>query len=142
MYQIPADSHYSGSGSAMNLENCIEAPTAPAIWRLMIDQVKFPVETALFILVNTLDVVFTILLLSTGAFHESNPVANMVLQTWGIAGMVYFKFAFVLGIVIIAQYIANREYNTARGLLYFGTSVVGAVVTYSGYWCIYMLLFG
>ena len=58
-------------------------------------------ETSWFILVNALDVFMTYILLNLEGFRESNLIANLVLERWGISGMVYFKFglvAFITGV--------------------------------------------
>jgi hypothetical protein len=87
-------------------------------------------ETNFFILANVLDVYMTYLLLRHGAI-EANPLANQILQQWGFNAMVWFKLVIVAVVCIIAQLIATRRTRTARGLLFFGTLLVGAVVVYS-----------
>ena len=94
-------------------------------------------ETALFVLVSTLDVFMTYLLLSRRAgeggvvFVEGNPVARFFLNHWGVPGLIYFKFAMVAVVCVIAQVVARRKPRTARRLLSLATLVVGGVVVYS-----------
>ena len=116
----------------MNLVHGVRQPQV-SLPNLLRAPIKLRTETTLFILANTLDVVMTLILLSTGAFRESNPLANFVLEQWGTGGMIYFKFAFVAGIAAIAQFVATRQLGTARGLLILGTLMVGGVVAYSSY---------
>ena len=66
-------------------------------------------------------------------FQESNPAANWLLAKYGIKGMVYYKFALVAFVTVIAQIIARTHPRTARGLLIVGIAIVGGVVCYSGY---------
>jgi hypothetical protein len=87
-------------------------------------------ETNIFILANVLDVYMTYVLLRHGAI-EANPFANYILQQWGFNAMVWFKLVMVAVVCIIAQLIATRRIWTARGLLFFGTFLVGCVVIYS-----------
>ena len=97
---------------------------------------QLPLETAtcFFILANALDVCMTYLLLDHGPeFQESNWLANMVLLNFGFRGMVYFKFALVAFVTVIAQVIAWTRPGTARRLLNTGTLIVGLVVIYSCY---------
>ena len=66
---------------------------------------KLPLETAtcVFILVSAFDVFMTFILLNMDNFRESNGIANWILTEFGFRGMVYFKFALVLVVVLIAQ---------------------------------------
>ena len=89
-------------------------------------------EKTLFVLVNLMDIVMTSLLLNTGQFTESNPIANFVLDHWGFAGMTAFKLIVVAMVMLIANVIAIRRIRTSRRLLHFGTIAVGGVVAYSG----------
>ena len=90
-------------------------------------------ETSWFILVNALDVFMTFILLYLEDFRESNLIANLVLEKWGITGMVYFKFGLVALITVIAQVAARKRLALGRWLLNFGTLVTGSVVVYSSY---------
>ena len=90
-------------------------------------------ETCWFILVNALDVFMTFILLNLEDFVEANIVANYVLSRWGVRGMVYFKFAIVAFITVVAQLAAVKKLSTGRWLLNFGTLITGAVVVYSGF---------
>ena len=103
---------------------------------------KLPLEseTTWYVLVNVLDVVLTYLLLRQSVdanaripFYESNPLARWMINHYGIKGMVYYKFALVAFVVVLAQVIATRKPLVARGVLWFGTAVVGAVVVYSAH---------
>ncbi len=95
-------------------------------------------ESSLFLLVSALDVFMTYLLLAHSGeegggprFYESNPVARTFMFYWGVRGLVYFKFAMVAVVEVIAQIVALKRVETARRLLEFGTVVVGGVVIYS-----------
>lgn len=95
-------------------------------------------ESSLFLIVSVLDVLMTCLLLEdlTGVtgrviFYESNPVANYFLAGWGLAGIIYFKFAMVAFIEVISHLVALKNVSAARRLLEFGTLAVSVVVIYS-----------
>ncbi len=89
-------------------------------------------EKTVFVLVNLMDIVMTSLLLNTGQFVESNPIANFVLAEWGFPGVTAFKLIVVAMVMLIANIIATRRIRTSRLLLQFGTLIVGCVVAYSG----------
>ena len=94
-------------------------------------QLPLETETTFFVLANALDVFVTFVLLNFEQFRESNAIANYFLTKYGIRGMVYFKFAIVAVVAIIAQIIATRRPRTAKCLLNGGSFVVFAVVIYS-----------
>lgn len=83
-----------------------------------------------FIAVNTLDIVMTLALLAQG-FAEGNPIANLVIERWGLEGMIAFKFSSVLVVCLISQIIATTRPDTARQVLKLCTAVVLMVVVYS-----------
>ncbi|MEM9410912.1 MAG: DUF5658 family protein [Planctomycetota bacterium] len=124
----------------MNNENS-KNPDELSFWS---QSLPLETETCFFILANALDVVMTFLLLDRGPeFHESNFLANFILVRYGFRGMVYFKFALVAFVVVIAQIIARTQQTTARWLLNVGTLIVGSVVIYSCYlWVQYSGYFG
>ena len=118
-----------------------EPKSAPSIW---FRQLPLETETCLFILVNALDVFMTYRLLSHGPeFQESNGIANFILSNYGFRGVVYFKFALVAFVSVIAQVIARSRPRTAKTLLNTGTVIVSLVVLYSLYlWVRYSGYFG
>jgi Domain of unknown function (DUF5658) len=116
-----------------------------SLWRAIF---RLPVplqrESALFLIVNVLDVMMTYIVLTdvggvTGRaiFYESNPVARFFLELWSkhgvvdFTGVVFFKFANVAIVETIAYVIAIRRIEIARRLLEFGTLIVALVVIYS-----------
>lgn len=100
---------------------------------LLIRSLPLERETSFFILASALDALLTYVLLQGEHFVEANPVARFFLYHWGIQGMVYFKFAMVAFVCVIAQVIAARRHETARRLLYAATLIVASVVVYSMY---------
>ncbi|MBA3315351.1 MAG: DUF5658 family protein [Planctomycetota bacterium] len=95
-------------------------------------------ETTFFILVNVLDIVLTVALVSLtreqdDRYHEGNPVARFFLDHWGVRGLVYYKMAMVGFVCAIAQLIARRNLAVARRLMYGLTAIVAVVVAYSAF---------
>ena len=96
-------------------------------------------ETSWFIFANAVDVFMTCVL-----FHlfpkgegarpfgiETNPIAGMFWHDSSLTGLVYFKFAMVTVVVVIAQIVASRRIEVARKLLNLGTLIVSGVVVYT-----------
>ena len=90
-------------------------------------------EKTLFVIVNSLDVLFTNLLISTGSFVEYNPLADFFISHFGMLGMTLFKLVLVAMVMFVVNIIAGRTYSTARAVLNFGSLITGAVVLYSAY---------
>lgn len=94
-------------------------------------KIYFEEDITRFLLVSALDVFMTFILLYDGQFEESNPVARYFLDRWGLAGMIYFKFALAALVCCISQIVARKKPHLARFVLQFGTVVVACVVLYS-----------
>ena len=102
-----------------------------APWRMFVKRLPLEQETVRFIFVSALDVFLTYLLITQDRFHEGNPVARFFLNHWGMRGMIYFKFAMVAFVAVLAQIIARRQPATARKLLNLATVIVICVLIYS-----------
>lgn len=97
-------------------------------------QLPLETETCFFILASALDVVMTYILLNHGPeFQESNQVAAYFLARFGFKGMVYFKFALVAFVTVIAQIVVKTRPQLARRLLNGGTMITVAVILYSAF---------
>ena len=94
-------------------------------------------ETTWFIFVNALDVFMTYLLFrycgasETRREVETNPIAALFYDRRNMQGMVYFKFAMVAFVTVIAQIIARQRVEVARKVLNLGTVIVSGVVIYT-----------
>lgn len=88
-------------------------------------------EKIMFVIANTMDIGMTSMLLGTGQFIESNPIAAHILNDWGLAGMIAYKLIIVSIVMLIANIISIWRINTSKQLLHFGTLAVSAVVSYS-----------
>lgn len=102
-----------------------------ASWRMFFKRLPLEQETVRFIFVSALDVFLTYLLITQDRFHEGNPVARFFLNHWGMQGMIYFKFAMVAFVAVLAQIIARKQLETARRLLNLATIIVICVLIYS-----------
>ena len=68
-----------------------------------------------FVLVSALDVMLTWLVLHAGG-REANAIAAAVLQRWGLEGMVVFKFALVVFVIVLCEAIGRRSLPAGRRL--------------------------
>lgn len=115
-----------------------ESPTLRSpLRRLLLGKLPLETETAFFLLVNLIDFFVTYYLMMAGGrgnlrFVESNPVARYFIDSWGpVKGMLGFKLAVVAFVCVLAQVIALKRVDLARGVLLIGIVATGAVVAYS-----------
>ena len=88
-------------------------------------------EKSMFVIANIMDIGMTSMLLESGQFIESNPIAAHILNDWGLAGMIAYKLIIVSMIMLIANTISIWKIKTSKRLLHFGTLAVSGVVSYS-----------
>ena len=88
-------------------------------------------EKSMFVIANIMDIGMTSMLLETGQFIESNPIAAHILNDWGLAGMIAYKLVIVSIIMLIANTISIWKIKTSKRLLHFGTLAISGVVSYS-----------
>lgn len=118
----------SRSGLASPAEAAQPPSSQPS--RIFTDQLPLQNSTTCFILVNVLDIFMTFMLLRLGAI-EANPIAASIERTWGFNGMIAFKLVLVAFVCVLSQIVARSNMRYAKGILWGGIAIVGAVVLYS-----------
>lgn len=118
----------SRSGLASPAE-AAQSPSSQPL-RIFTDQLPLQNSTTCFILVNVLDIFMTFMLLRLGAI-EANPIAASIERTWGFNGMIAFKLVLVAFVCVLSQIVARSNMRYAKGILWGGIAIVGAVVLYS-----------
>ncbi|MEM9882013.1 MAG: DUF5658 family protein [Planctomycetota bacterium] len=76
---------------------------------------KFPWLYTAIIAAGTLDVLLTGILLALGG-REINPLAAAILEHYGFAGMVVFKYLIVGLVILMCDFVADRDWRKARVL--------------------------
>ena len=84
---------------------------SPAPWGVPL----FPRRYVWFVLLSTLDVVLTFVILLLDG-REVNGIADWVLKRYGIGGMALFKFALVVFVVLLCEYLGRKNEHAARRL--------------------------
>lgn len=90
----------------------------------------FPIEYLLFVFASAMDVILTWLILEAGG-RELNPLAEVVINYHGLNGMVAYKFALVVLVVILCESIGRLKMVKGRALAWFCVLLTSAVVTWS-----------
>ncbi|MBC22985.1 MAG: hypothetical protein CMJ32_03595 [Phycisphaerae bacterium] len=87
-----------------------------------------------FILVSSMDIMLTWRILRGGG-HEVNPVAKLVIDSWGLPGAILFKFALMLFVIIACEIIGRKKVRTGRILIIAAISISSIPVAWS-FWLI------
>jgi len=74
-----------------------------------------PSRYAWIILGGTLDILLTTVILALGG-QEANPLANAILLSYGMFGMIVYKYILVGAVILGCEYIARKQINTAKRL--------------------------
>ncbi len=85
-------------------------------------QVCYPNAYVWLVLVSALDLMLTMLVLFVWEGFEANPVAEAIIAEMGYVWAIVFKFAIVVMVIIICEYIGRRDKRGGQSL------AVGAVV--------------
>ena len=84
--------------------------------------VIFPNGYVWFVFISALDIMLTWIVLHLGG-REANQLANAILYRYGLPGLVVFKFALVILVVLICEWVGRRRPESARLLLSVGIMV-------------------
>ena len=92
--------------------------------------VLFPNLYLWLVFFASLDIVLTrVILFFSGV--EINPVASMVIETFGVPGMSVFKFAVVSFVIIVCEIVGRTRVVTAKRLAVFAVVITGFPVVWS-----------
>ena len=75
----------------------------------------YPNRYVWFVFLSAMDVMMTFVVLWFGG-REANGLADWVLQRFGIAGMTLFKFAIVVFVILLCEYVGRRNDRAGRRL--------------------------
>jgi hypothetical protein len=79
----------------------------------------FPQHYVSFVFVSSLDIMFTWFILRYGGeerAREVNPVADGVIASWGLPGLVVFKFMCVILVVLVCEIVGRLRPKTGLRL--------------------------
>lgn len=102
-----------------------EGPDKPA--GFFRPHVLYPDHFTWFILVSALDLELTSIVLYRGG-REVNWVADYMILHWGHGGLVAFKFALVVFVIVICEWIGRRRRDLGRRLATWAIALPVAAV--------------
>jgi hypothetical protein len=78
-----------------------------------------------------MDIMLTWVILRKGG-AEVNPIANLVIQGWGLPGAIVFKFTLTIFVILIAEVVGRQgRPRTARTLATLAVAISAMPVAYS-----------
>jgi Domain of unknown function (DUF5658) len=81
--------------------------------------VIFPNGYVWFVFVSALDIMLTWVVFHVGGY-EANHLAAQIIYRFGLPGLVVYKFALVIVVILICETIGDRHKEAARKLLSVG----------------------
>lgn len=97
-----------------------QPPVQEGFWR--IPQMRYQDAYVWFLFLAAGDVMLTWFILERRGGSEVNPVADLVIRSWGLWGAIGFKFSLVLFVIVVCEIISRR--NAKRADFLVGTAIV------------------
>ena len=97
---------------------------------ISLPEMRYQTGYVWFIFVSSLDIMLTWLILSKGG-SEVNPVAKVVIDSWGLLGAIGFKFALALFVIVTCEIIGRKRDRLGRNLIIFAIGISAVPVVWS-----------
>ncbi|MEM1211072.1 MAG: DUF5658 family protein [Planctomycetota bacterium] len=92
--------------------------------------VRFPHAYTWIVFLSAMDVMLTKVVLAMGG-REVNPIAETVINGFGLPGTLLFKFTLVIGFLLICEYVAQQSESTARFMSRTGLVIAAFPIIWS-----------
>ena len=83
---------------------------------------RYPRLYMALILISLMDIIMTSIVLAGGGY-EANWLARVVIDTWGMAGAVAWKYALILFVIIACEVVGRADLTRGRKLVWFANLV-------------------
>ncbi len=104
-------------------------PEKTAQW-LSVPAVRYPNMYVWLVFLSTMDICMTWVILSRNGI-EANPIANAVINEWGLIGAIGFKFALTLLAIIICETVGRSSDVKGRRLAMVMIAIASIPVVWS-----------
>ena len=84
---------------------------------------RYPNEYVWLVFVSAMDIIFTLIFLSTFDGRETNPIADLYLQLHGKTGLIVFKFGIIVLVVVACEVVGRSKDRTGRRLARIGVGI-------------------
>jgi hypothetical protein len=107
-----------------------EAPQQQTIGWLSLPEMRFQNAYVWFVFFSALDIMLTWAILRRGG-REVNPIANEIIEMWGLAGAIIFKFSLTVLVVIVCEVVARKRHEMAQRLAFAAVIISAMPVAWS-----------
>jgi hypothetical protein len=80
------------------------------------------------VFLGSMDIIMTWVVLHFGG-REANQVAATLMERWGLAGLIALKFASIITVLLISEFVGRRSHGTGRLLVLAAIAISTAPVT-------------
>ncbi len=97
---------------------------------LSLPEMRFQNQYVWFVFFSAMDIMLTWAILRRGG-REVNPVADQIIDMWGLTGAILFKFSLTMLVVIVCEVVGRKRLVTATWLATTAMIVSAIPVIYS-----------
>jgi hypothetical protein len=101
--------------------------------RASLPAVLFPNAYVWLVLVSALDLMLTWVILHVGGY-EGNALAAAVIERWGLHGLIAFKFAIVILVIILCEWAGRRKRSAGLRLAVISIAITCIPILLSFYY--------
>jgi hypothetical protein len=104
-----------------------EPPSSQSFWKR---RPLYPNHYVWFVFLSVLDVLLTWLILAASGV-EANPVAAAVIDRFGFRGMIVYKFALMVVVIVLCERVGRRNDRAGRRVITLGVAVTSLPIVLS-----------
>lgn len=108
-----------------------DASLGPRPRFLSLPALRFQDEYVWLIFLAGMDVMLTWYVLEQKGGEEVNPIAKVVIDSWGLWGAIGFKFCLVLFVILACEWISRSNRRVGKFLVWFALVVSSSPVFYT-----------
>jgi len=97
---------------------------------LSLPEMRYQNQYVWFVFFSALDIMLTWAILRRGG-REVNPVADQIIDMWGLTGAILFKFSLTMLVVIVCEVVGRQRLSTGTWLATTAMVVSAIPVLYS-----------
>jgi hypothetical protein len=97
---------------------------------LSLPEMRYQNQYVWFVFFSALDIMLTWAILRRGG-REVNPVADQIIDMWGLTGAILFKFSLTMLVVIVCEVVGRKRLSTGTWLATTAMVVSAIPVLYS-----------
>ena len=84
---------------------------------------RYPFSYLALIFISSLDISLTWIILSFLEGREVNPLAERVIETHDLPGLIVYKFCLMVFVIVVCEIVGRRKDRLAHALAWFSVAV-------------------